>query len=150
MLSRLRPLATGSLLALLLVASAVPAAFAAGSPAENGRYTFGDDYCWSGGSWTYCFEQEGSSQFVITPDGREMANTVFRQRTLAYHDGQLVGESSEISFDRSVWEDGGLGTFHVVEHTKAEWDGQTCVLTTVLKKIDYEIVVDHWNGPGCE
>jgi hypothetical protein len=144
-----RALTASALLATLLVGGAASTAFAAGSPADNGRYTFGDDYCWEGGSWKYCFEQDGSLTFVVTPDGTEMATIVFRQRTLSYFNGTLIGDSSEVSIDRSVWKDGGLSDFHIVEHTKAEFDGQTCVLTTVLKQTDYEIVLDHWNGPGC-
>jgi hypothetical protein len=149
MVSRLRSLAAGTALAALLVGTVASTAFAAGTPAEPGRYTFGDDYCFVDGSTTYCFEQDGSLHFVVTPDGRELATINYRQRTRVYENGVFVGESRTVSVDKSLFEDGGLGTFTTVSHTNTRFGEAKCVLTTVLRVVDYQVVVDHWNAPDC-
>jgi hypothetical protein len=148
MLSRIRSLAAGTALATLLVAAVASTAFAAG-PAQPGRSTFSDDHCFVDVTFTYCFEQDGALHFVVTPDGREMATITARERTLVYENGVLVGESRTVSVDKSLFEDGGLGTFTTVSHTNARFGDVKCVLTTVLKVTDYEVVVDHWNAPDC-
>jgi hypothetical protein len=148
MASRLRSLAAGTGLAILLVGAVASTTFAA-TPAQPGRYTFGDDYCFVDVGTTYCFEQDGALQFVVTPDGREMATITARERTLVYENGVLVGESRTVSVDKSLFEDGGLGTFTTVSHTNASFGDVKCVLTTVLRVKDYAVVVDHWNAPDC-
>src|SRR3982750_1512089 len=132
MVSRLRSLAAGTGLAILLLGAVASSAFA-GAPAQPGRYTFGDDYCFVDVTITYCFEQDGALHFVVTPDGREMATITARERTLVYENGVLVGESRTVSVDKSLFVDGGLGTFTMVSHTNASWSDITCVLTSVLK-----------------
>jgi hypothetical protein len=149
MASRIRSIVASGALALLVLAAPTSTALAGGSPAQPGRYTFGDDYCFVDVSVTYCFEQDGALHFVQTPDGREMATINHRQTTLVYQDGKLVGESRQVSVDKSLFEDGGLGTFQTVSHTNARFGEVKCVLTTVLKIVDYEVEVDHWNAPDC-
>jgi hypothetical protein len=148
MASRFRSILTSGALALFVLATAASAAFAAG-PAEPYRYTFGDDYCFVDVNMTYCFEQDGALHFVETPDGRSLATINHRQITRFYQNGQLVGESREVSVDKSLFEDGGLGTFQTVSHTNTRYGEVKCVLTTVLKIVDYEVEVDHWNSPEC-
>jgi putative hemolysin len=149
MVSRLRSLAAGTALAVLLVGTVASTAFAAAGPAQPGRYTFSDDHCFADPSRTYCFEQAGALHFVVTPDGREMATITARERTLVYENGVLVGESRTVSVDKALFEAGGLGTFTSVSHTNARFGDVKCVLTTVLRVKDYEVVVDHWNAPDC-
>lgn len=150
MASRLRSFVASGALALLVLATAASTALAAG-PAQPGRYAFGDDYCWHQPNSTvaYCFEQDGVLHFVATSDGRERATINYRQTTRVYHNGELVGESREVSVDKALWEEGGLGTFQTVSHTNARFGEVRCVLTTVLKVVDYEVQVDHWNAPDC-
>jgi hypothetical protein len=148
-MSRIRALVTSASLAILVLATAAAPAFAAGGRAEPGRYTFGDDYCFVSGATSYCFEQDGQLHFVQVPEGREMAVINYRQTTKIYQSGVLVGESVEISVDKSVWEDGGLGTMTAVSHTRASFGDVTCVVTSVLRIQDYEVTVDHWNAPDC-
>ena len=146
--STLRRVIVAAALAILTLSTGVAAVAAAG-PAETGRYTFGDDYCFVDVNMTYCFEQAGALHFVVTPDGRDVATINWRQTTRFYQNGQLVGESREVSVDKSLFEEGGLATFHTVSHTNTRFGEIRCVLTTVLKMKDYEIVVDHWNAPDC-
>ena len=144
----LRRLIASAALAVVALSTGVAAVAAAG-PAETGRYTFGDDYCFVDVNMTYCFEQQGALHFVVTPDGRDLATITWRQTTRFIQNGQLVGESRQVSVDKSVFEEGGLGTFQTVSHTNTRFGEVKCVLTTVLKMQDYEIVVDHWNAPDC-
>jgi hypothetical protein len=149
MISRLRSLAAGFVFATLLVGTVASTAFAATAPAQPGRYAFGDDWCFVDVSRTYCFEQDGFLQFVITPDGRERATISARERTLVYENGALIGQSRTVSIDKSLFEDGGLVTFTTVSHTNSSFGDVKCVLTTVLRVKDYQVVVDHWNAPDC-
>ena len=60
----------------------------------------------------------------------------------------LVGYA-ENALDRTVFEDGGQASMHSVAHTRA-WGGDgSCVVTAILRIVDYEIVVDKWLSPVC-
>jgi hypothetical protein len=145
-----RSLAAGLALAVVLFGSMASTAFAAsGTPADPGRYTFGDDYCFVDVNATYCFEQDGQLHFVTTPDGRDLATINYRERTLIYQNGELIGESREVSVDKSIFEAGGLVTMTGVSHTNSRYGDVKCVITSVLKIVDFQVVVDHWNAPDC-
>ncbi|MFL5680294.1 MAG: hypothetical protein ACJ77B_06810 [Chloroflexota bacterium] len=148
MRSRSRSLAASLALAILVLGIVASTAFAAGG-AQPGRYTFGDDYCFVDGSSTYCFEQDGSVHSVVTPDGREIGTINFRQTTTFFENGVYVGESRQVSVDKLVFDADGRTSFTSVSHTNTRLGDTKCVLTTVLKIVDFEVQVDHWNAPAC-
>jgi hypothetical protein len=148
MRSRSRSLAASLALAVLMLGSVASAAFAAG-PAQPARYTFGDDYCFVDGSSTYCFEQSGSLQSVVTPDGRELGTINYRQTTTFFENGVYMGQSRQVSVDKLLFDVDGRTSYTTVSHTNTRLGETKCVLTTVLKIVDFEIQVDHWNAPVC-
>jgi hypothetical protein len=147
MRSYLRAVA-GSLLALVALGAGSTAVLAA-TPAETGRDSIDDEWCFQDVVLRYCFDFDGFVSYVALPDGRERVTIRARETTVVTHDGAVVGESREVSIDKSLYVDGGLSDMHVVTHAQASFDDQTCTYTAVLRIDDYEVVLDQWNGPGC-
>lgn len=145
-----RALVTASVLSLAALAGSSPATFAASDKAAAPwKYDFAWDYCWDGGTTDYCFDMKGRLHVTVLPNGTERATITAKQTTTIYENGVLVGTSVDSSLDKSVYVDGGQVYLHTVAHTNSTYMGEKCVITTVLKKVDFEIVLDHWNGPGC-
>jgi hypothetical protein len=137
--SLIRSISAALLLATVALTGVAGSAFAAsGNSAQPSRSNFGDTYCWTDGTWTYCFEQNGSLHYVSTPSGREMGTINFRQKTLIYQNGELVGETYQVSLDKSVDVVGGVTSFQTVEHVNARGVDWKCVSTTILKIVNYD------------
>ena len=135
--------------ALLDMTAGSSAALAAGDGAETGRYTIDDAWCFDDVVLQYCFEVDGFVRYTATPDGRELATIHVRNRTVVYENDVVVGTSDVRSIDKSVYEDGGQVSTQSIVKTRATFGEQTCVSTVVFKMVDYEVVVDTWNGPDC-
>jgi hypothetical protein len=147
MRSSLRSLLSAAALAVAALLVAASAVFA--STASPGRFTVDDAWCFDDVVLQYCFDQHYTVQFVDFADGDGWVKITGRATTDIYRDGVLVGTSRTVSNDRSVYVDGGQANLHTVEHTRSSFDGETCVITTVLRITDFEVVLDKWNGPGC-
>jgi hypothetical protein len=137
-----------SILALYVLGAASTAVLAA-TPAETGRYSIDDEWCFQDVVLRYCFDFDGFVSYVALPDGRERVTIQARETTVVTRDGAVVGETREVSIDKTLFVDGGLSDMHTVTHAQASFDDQTCTYTAVLKIGDYEVVLDQWNGPGC-
>jgi hypothetical protein len=119
--------------------------------AEPWRYPFAWDYCWNGGGPTeYCFDMNG--QMVVTEfaDGSSFATITSRQTTVIKENGVVVGQVAETQVDKSKFDGFGQVYLQSIAHTRSTTaDGEKCVITSVLKIVDFQVVVDAWNGPGC-
>jgi hypothetical protein len=145
-----RALVTASVLSLAALAGSSPTTFAASDKAAAPwKYDFAWDYCWDGGTTDYCFDMKGRMVVTEFPDGSSFATITSRQTTRIFEDGVLVGTVSENELDRSVFDGFGEVSLQSVAHTNSTYEGEKCVITTVLKKVDFDIVLNHWNGPGC-
>ena len=135
--------------ALLVMTAGSSAALASGDGAETGRYTIDDEWCFDDVVLQYCFDVDGFVRYTATPDGRELATMNVRNRTVVFENGVVVGSSDVRSIDTSVYEDGAQVRTQSVVKTRVSFGDQTCVSTLVFKMVDYEVIVDRWNGPDC-
>ena len=135
--------------ALLVLTAGSSAALASSGSAETGRSTFDDEWCFDDVVLQYCFDVEGFVRYTATPDGRERVSIHSVNRTVVYEDGVVVGSSDVRSIDSSLYEDGGQVRTQSIVRTQASFGDQTCVTAVVFKMVDYEVVVDRWNGPDC-
>ena len=109
-----------------------------------------DAWCFTSqyGGPTYCFDVQGQAVFVDNARGSTV--TIHeRVSTTVIENGVVVAQVSEVSMDHSVYLDGGQSSTQEVVNTRAEWGGQTCSFTTVLRIADFELVVDHVTGGSC-
>ncbi len=133
----------------LLVMTAGSSAALASNGAETGRSETHEAWCFDDVVLQYCFEVDGTFRYTATPNGRELVHMNFRNRTTVYENGVVVGTSDVRSIDQTVYVDGGQYSTKSIVRTKASFGDQVCTSTTVFKMVDYEIVVDRSNGPGC-
>jgi hypothetical protein len=146
-----RPLFASVMLAVLVVGGGTATALAApGAAASPGRFTIDEAWCFQDGigGYNYCFEMNGSMHVTTKPDGRETATINLRQATVIRQNGVVIGESRTTSLDQFRFSDEGMD-IQTVAHTRSEFGGQKCVATTVLKIVDYEVVIDHNLAPIC-
>jgi len=145
-----RAFLTASLVAIVALGGSSASAFAASdNAAAPWRYDFGWEYCWDGGSTDYCFDMKGNLHVTEFTDGSSFATINARQTTKVYENGILVATVVENTLDRSMFDGFGEVSMLSVAHTRVTGADQQCVFTTILKKVDFEIVLDHWSGPGC-
>ena len=147
----LRTLAATAALTAILIGTAVPTALAApGNAATVDRYEFDDAWCFDYGTSYDCSVVDGTLAVTITPDGREAARINFRMIVKSFDpSGVQIGSTRTVSFDKTVFADGGQDKTFSVSHTRAVGDFGTCVSTYVLKIVDYELQFEQLNGPGC-
>lgn len=148
----LRTLAATAVLSVLLLGGTTSAL--AGSPSGNGatpeRYDFDSEWCFDQGAWVDCTVVDAALFVTATPDGRVIARITFRQLTTSYDStGAEIGTVRTVSFDRTVFAEGGQDSTFSVSHTRAVGDFGTCVTTYLFKVVDYEIEMDMYTGPGC-
>lgn len=149
MRSTIRSAATAGLFAVLALVAGSASFAPSVSAAETGRFEIDDTWCFQDVVLRYCFEIDGSLHWVTTPDGRERATIQARQTTVITNDGAFVGRSREVSLSQSLYVDGGQSDHFEVSHTSSTYGDETCVITAVLRITDFELVLDHWKGPGC-
>ena len=149
MRSILRSTMTAGLFAVLTLVAGSAGFAPSASAAEPGRFQIDDAWCFQDVDLRYCFEIDGSLHWVSTPDGRERATIQTRQTTVITDDGAFVGRSRVVGLSRSLYVDGGQSDHFDVSHTISTYGDETCVITAVLRITDFEVVLDHWNGPGC-
>jgi hypothetical protein len=63
--------------------------------------------------------------------------------------GVQIGSSRTVSFDKTVFADGGQDKTFSVSHTRAVGDFGTCVSTYLFKIVDYGLQFEQFVGPGC-
>jgi hypothetical protein len=147
-----RTLAATAVLSALLLGSAVSTTLAA-SPSANGasvaRYDFDDAWCFDYGPWYDCSTVDATLFVTITPNGRDLALIHFREVTRSFDpSGVEIGSSRTVIFDRYLTAEGQDETFSV-SHTRAQGDFGTCVSTYLFKIVDFDLVFERLNGPGC-
>lgn len=131
-------------------ASTVLAASPSGTSATVDRYEYDDAWCFDQGPWTDCSVVNGTLAVTTTPDGRDIARINFRMLVRSYDpSGVQIGTTRTVSFDRTVFADGGQDETFSVTHTRAVGDFGTCVSTYLFKIVDYELQLDRFTGPGC-
>lgn len=121
------------------------------APAAVDRYVFDDAWCFDFGATSNCTVSHGLLTVTATPDGREIGRINYREVVTTYDDATWtqIGSSRTNSFDRTVFADGGQdGTFSV-SHTRAVGDFGSCVITYLLRIVDYELQFERYAGPGC-
>jgi hypothetical protein len=149
----IRTLAATAVLTALVLGSAVSTVLAA-SPSENGatveRYDFDDAWCFDYGTSYDCSVVDATLAVTITPDGRDIARINFRMTVQSFDpSGVQIGSSRMVSFDKTVFADGGQDKTFSVSHTRAVGDFGTCVSTYLFKIVDYELQFETYAGPGC-
>ena len=148
-----RTLAATALLTALVLGTAVSTVLAA-SPTANSatveRYEFDDAWCFDYGTSYDCSVVDGTLAVTSTPDGRDIARINFRMLVTSFDpSGVQIGSSRTVSFDKTVFADGGQDSTFSVSHTRAVGDFGTCVSTYLLKIVDYELQFERFSGPGC-
>ena len=148
----LRTVAVAAALAAVLGAGASTAlaASATGNSASVARYDFDEAWCFDYGSSYDCSVVDGSLFVTITPDGREIGRIHFREVVKTYDpSGVQIGSTRVVALDRTVFADGGQNGTFSVSHTRAVGDFGTCVVTYLLRIVDYDVQIDKYAGPGC-
>jgi hypothetical protein len=149
----LRTLAATAALTGLLLGTAVSTVLAA-TPYPNAafveRYEFDNAWCLDQGPWTDCSVVDAALAVTITPDDRHIARINFRMVVESFdHSGVQIGSSRTVSFDRTVFADGGQDETFSVSHTRSVGEFGTCVSTYLFKIVDYDLQFEQFNGPGC-
>ncbi len=147
MRSPLRSLLASALFAVSVLGVAASGALAAS--ATPGRFTSSDAWCFDDVVLQYCFDNQHTVRFIEFADGDGWVSISSREQTVVYRDGAIVGQSTTVSQDRSIYVDGGLATLREVSHTKYAGEGVTCTSTYLLRITDFELQMERWNGPGC-
>jgi hypothetical protein len=149
----IRTLAATAALTAILIGTAVPTALAAPASANSAdveRYEFDDAWCFDYGTSYDCSVVDATLAVTATPDGRDIARIHFRMIVKSFDpSGIQIGSSRTVSFDRTVFADGGQNESFSVSHTRAVGEFGTCVSTYLFKIVDYELQFEQFNGPGC-
>ena len=148
-----RTLAATAVLTALVLGTAVSTVLAA-SPTANAatvdRYEFDDAWCFDYGTSYDCTVVDGTLAVTSTPDGRDIARINVRTLVKSFDpSGVQIGSSRTVSFDKTVFADGGQDSTFSVSHTRAVGDFGTCVSTYLFKIVDYELRFERFSGPGC-
>ncbi|HUP54150.1 MAG TPA: hypothetical protein VM408_01480 [Methylomirabilota bacterium] len=144
--------ATAILMALVLgtAVSSVLAASPTGNSATVARYDYDEAWCFDYGTSYDCSVVDAFLTVTVTPDGRETGRIHFRMNVQSFDpSGVQIGSSRTVSFDKSVFADGGQDKTFSVSHTRAVGDFGKCVSTYILKIVDYELQSEKFVGPGC-
>ena len=142
----LRTITAAAALSALLLGAGASGALAA--PVE--RYTFDDAWCVDFGVQYDCSVAHGTLFVTFAPDGRETARIVFRETTESFDpSGVQIGTFRTWSFDRTVLADDGQHDTFLVGHYRADGPYEDCGGSFVLKIVDFEVQVEHLNGPHC-
>jgi hypothetical protein len=139
----------GAAVVLATVVLGAGASTALAAPVE--KYVFDDAWCFDYGTVGYdCTVSHGTLFVTVTPDGRDVARIVFRQTVSSFDAaGVQVGTFKTWSFDRTVFAEGGQDQTFVVDHFRGVGEYSSCHGSYVLKIVDYELQVEHYNGPHC-
>jgi len=148
-----RTLATTAVLSALLLGTAASTAFAAsptGNAATVQRYDYDEAWCFDYGTSYDCSVVDAFLTVTITPDGHETGRIHFRMNVQSFDpSGVQIGSTRTVSFDKTVFADGGQDKTFSVNHTRAVGDFGKCVSTYVLKIVAYELQFEKYVGPGC-
>jgi hypothetical protein len=149
----IRTLAATAVLTALVLGGAVSTVLAASPSADSAtveRYDFDDAWCFDYGTSYDCSVVDATLAVTITPDGRDIARINFRMTVQSFDpSGVQIGSSRTVSFDKTVFADGGQDKTFSVSHTRAVGDFGTCVSTYLFKIVDYELQFETYTGPGC-
>ena len=148
-----RTLAATAVLTALVLGTAVSSVFAAsptGTSASVARYDYDEAWCFDYGSSYDCSVVDAFLTVTITPDGRETGRIHFRMNVQSFDSNDVqIGSSRTVSFDKTVFADGGQDKSFSVTHTRAVGDFGSCVSTYLFKIVDYELQFEQYAGPGC-
>lgn len=129
-----------ALLALAALGPTAPASLAA--PADVDRYEFDATWCFDDVTRRYCFETDGFMHLVDTDAGRESATIHHRQRAVITGPDGYEASYTTLTHDRFIAAPDGSFRVHTVGHVRSS-DGTTrCGSTTILRIVDYEVVID--------
>lgn len=149
----IRTLAATAVLTALVLGSAVTTVLAAsptGTSATVARYDYDEAWCFDYGSSYDCSVVDAFLRVTITPDGRETGRIHFRMNVQSFDpSGGRIGSTRTVSFDKTVFADGGQDKTFSVSHTRAVGDFGKCASTYILKIVDYELQFEKYVGPGC-
>ena len=149
----LRTFAATAVLTALVLGTAVSTALAASPSASSARverYDFDEAWCFDYGTSYDCSVVDAFLTVTITPDGRETGRIHFRMDVQSFDpSGVEIGSSRTVSFDKTVFADGGQDKSFGVSHTRAVGDFGTCVATYLFKIVDYQLQFEQFAGPGC-
>jgi hypothetical protein len=137
-------------LASLLAAGAIalaggaPAVLAgSGQAAQPSIVDLHDAWCFDDSpGLEYCFEVEGKAVFQANQNGESLV--VHQRLTTRYAaDGVQLGETSEVTMLRGVYQADGTVTTHQVVNVKSDLYGERCLYQSVFRIADYELVLDN-------
>jgi hypothetical protein len=148
----IRTLAASAVLMALVLGTAVSTVLAASPSASASveRYDYDEAWCFDYGTSYDCSVVDATLAVTITPDGRDIARINFRMVVTSFDpSGVQIGSSRTVSFDKTVFADGGQDETFSVSHTRAVGDFGTCLSTYLFKIVDYDLQFEQYAGPGC-
>ncbi|MFL5749341.1 MAG: hypothetical protein ACJ767_01855 [Chloroflexota bacterium] len=146
-------LAAAAMAATALTGSAsVAAASSDNMPSFSERYQFDDAWCFDYGDVTDCTDQHVTMvvQFKSSGDATLRLNLREAIKTTDNATGVPVGSTRLSSVEKTLYEDGFQSRTFTVRHTRYDGPEGTCISTYQVKVVDFDVVVDRFNGPGCK
>ena len=127
----------------IALAGGAPAVLAApGESAQPYVLDLHDAWCFDDSpALVYCFEVEGKAVFQANKNGESLV--VNQRLTTHYYDGDVkVGEATEVSLLRGVYQADGTVTTQQVVNVRSDFFGERCQYQSVFRIADYELVID--------
>ena len=146
-------LAAGAIAATALAGSAsVAAASSDNLPSFSERYEFHDAWCFDYGDVTDCTVQDGTAviQYKSSGDASLRLNVKEVIKTTDNATGVQVGSTRTSSVEKTLYEDGFRSRTFTVRHTRYDGPEGTCISTYQVKVVEFDVIVDRFNGPGCK
>ena len=149
----IRTLAATAVLMALVLGTAVSTVLAASPSAGSAsveRYDYDEAWCFDYGTSYDCSVVDAFLTVTVTPDGRETGRIHFRMNIQSFDpSGVQIGSARTVSFDKTVFADGGQDNTFSVSHTRAVGEFGSCVSTYLFKIVDYDLQFEQFVGPGC-
>jgi hypothetical protein len=146
-------LAAAAIAATALAGSAsVAAASSDNLPSFSERYEFDDAWCFDYGDVTDCTVQHVTAvaQYKSGGDASLRLNVRQATKTTDNATGTQVGSMRISSVEKTLFEDGFRSRTFTVRHTRYDGPLGTCISTYQVKVIEFDVIVDRFNGPGCK
>lgn len=146
-------LAAAAIAATAFAGSAsIAAASSDNLPSFSERYEFEDAWCLDYGDVTDCTVQHVTAVAQYKSSGDATLRLNERQSITTTDDatGLQVGSQKLSSVEKTLYEDGFRSRTFTVRHTRYEGPLGTCISTYQVKVVEFDVIVDRFNGPGCK
>ena len=99
-------------------------------------------WCYQAGTTEYCYEFDGSAQYLDTNAGSSVMVHMIT-RTTVYESGQVVGETKAVTMGRERVAADGTVVIQTITNTRSTVGDEPCTYRLVLRLVDYEATVIH-------